>query len=76
MSYSSRNCMEASLAGIEGQTNHGSKSNSTFHSWNSRKKSYFSAGNGGVAIDGESKRKQAEESFQRVMYLNCWTQGC
>ncbi|KAL9346740.1 hypothetical protein Peur_061593 [Populus x canadensis] len=74
MSYFSRNCMEASSAGIEGQPSHGSKSNSTFRSWSSRKKSYFSGGNGGR--DGESKRKQAEDSFQRVMYLNCWTQGC
>ncbi|KAF9672263.1 hypothetical protein SADUNF_Sadunf11G0023200 [Salix dunnii] len=68
------NCMEAGLAGNEGQTSHGSKSNSTFQSRNSRKKSYFSGGNGDR--DGESKRKQTEESFQRVMYMSCWTQGC
>ncbi|KAG5234881.1 hypothetical protein IMY05_011G0027000 [Salix suchowensis] len=74
MSYFIRNCVEAGLAGIEGQTSHDSKSNSTFQSWNSRKKSYFSGGSGDR--DGESKRKQTEESFQRVMYMSCWTQGC
>ncbi|KAJ6885741.1 hypothetical protein NC651_026405 [Populus alba x Populus x berolinensis] len=70
MSNSSRNCMEASLAGIEGQPIHGSKSNSPFRSWSSRKNSYFSGGNGGR--DGESKRKQAEDSFQRVIL---WLHG-
>ncbi|KAJ6978952.1 hypothetical protein NC653_027202 [Populus alba x Populus x berolinensis] len=67
MSNSSRNCMEASLAGIEGRPSHGSKSNSPFRSWSSRKNSYFSGGNGGR--DAESKRKQAEDSFQRVIDL-------
>ncbi|EEF37710.1 conserved hypothetical protein [Ricinus communis] len=75
MSYLSRVCKAAAARSMTAANpdHHGSKWKSTHQCSDASNKTHlFSCNDGG---DGESKRKQAEESFQRVMYFNCWAQS-
>lgn len=81
MSYLSRVCVAASVAVIEGSTGHSSQMNSGFQPLDAVKQRHFSSinlPNDGLHVQGsneENRRKEAEESLQRVMYLNCWAQS-
>ncbi|XVE87927.1 hypothetical protein DITRI_Ditri19aG0027800 [Diplodiscus trichospermus] len=82
MSYLSRVCMAASVAAVEGHRDCSSKWNSsTLKPMNASKRRYFSNGSSSDDIPHgrgnakEGDRNQTEESIQRVMYLNCWTQS-
>ncbi|GMY37211.1 hypothetical protein FCV25MIE_32453 [Fagus crenata] len=81
MSYLSRACMAASVAVIEGSIGHGSQMNSDLRPLNEGKWTHFSSINSpddGLHVQAsneDNRRKQAEESLQKVMYLNCWAQS-
>ncbi|KAJ4837749.1 hypothetical protein Tsubulata_015345 [Turnera subulata] len=75
MGYLSKICLAARSAAFEGQPDHDHgflQQNATL--LQSAKKSYSSSGNG-IRVCQESKRKEAEESFHKVLYLNCWAQS-
>ncbi|GLT83053.1 hypothetical protein SLE2022_013660 [Rubroshorea leprosula] len=70
----------ASVVAGEGHGDYGSKLNSSRRPLNVGNQRSFSTvderfcgGSGGG--ESEENRRQAEESLQRVMYLNCWTQS-
>ncbi|KAK8580715.1 hypothetical protein V6N13_143777 [Hibiscus sabdariffa] len=82
MSYLSRVCMAASVAAVEGHIDCGSKWSSGLQPINAGKGRCFSSV--GSSDDDriyvkdktkENNRNQSEESLQKVMYLNCWTQS-
>ncbi|XVF25916.1 hypothetical protein REPUB_Repub13aG0255300 [Reevesia pubescens] len=81
MSYLSRVCMAASVAAVEGHIDCSSKWNSSLRPINATKRMYFSAASSSqerLYSSGKTEkddRNQTEESLQRVMYLNCWTQS-
>ncbi|KAL4278963.1 hypothetical protein GQ457_03G037260 [Hibiscus cannabinus] len=84
MSYLSRVCMAASVAAVEGHLDCGSKWSSGLQPINAGKgkgrcfSSVGSSDDDRIYAKGktkESNRNQSEESLQKVMYLNCWTQS-
>jgi hypothetical protein len=83
MSYLSRACMATTVAVIEGSTSHSSRWNFSGHLQpiNAGNRRHFSSVNSpddgfhAQAGDEENRRKEAEESLQKVMYLNCWAQN-
>ncbi|KAF5742231.1 hypothetical protein HS088_TW09G00275 [Tripterygium wilfordii] len=58
---------------IEGSSDNASIWKSRIQPLNAKKQSSNNAADG--IVYGEDKRKQAEESIQKVMYFNCWTQS-
>ncbi|XWS12742.1 hypothetical protein CRYUN_Cryun37aG0116600 [Craigia yunnanensis] len=82
MSYLSRVCMAASVVAVEGHRDCSTKWNSSLRPINASKGRYFSTVSSsdedrlyGRGKTNEVNRNQTEESLQRVMYLNCWTQS-
>ncbi|GMI82388.1 Wound-induced polypeptide 1 [Hibiscus trionum] len=81
MSYLSRVCMAASVAAVEGHIDCGSKWSSglqPIHAGKGRCSSTAGSSDDTIYVQGKTKennRNQSEESLQRVMYLNCWTQS-
>lgn len=85
MSYLSRVWMAATVAVVQGHTDQGFKWNSGLGSLQQGKNRLSSSGlrplssgsDLGVSLgagNGDEKRRQADESLQKAMYLNCWGQ--
>lgn len=80
MSFFIRDFTEAA---VEGHRKCSSKWNSSFGPTNANKGRHFSTRSSsddddrlnGRCKTKEDNRNQTEESLQRVMYLNCWTQS-
>nr|DAD23068.1 TPA_asm: hypothetical protein HUJ06_024531 [Nelumbo nucifera] len=88
MSYMSRVWMAASVAVVQGHTDQGFKWNSGLGPLHSANKGLSSTGKlarsrpfSGIPgsdvghLLGGNRRQQADESLQKVMYLNCWSQS-
>lgn len=87
MSYLSRVCMAASVAVVEGNFDHGLrwKKSGFPHVTQVTHQRMFSGGklpdcdtsSGDLDCGSgdDQRRKQMDETFQKVMFLNCWGQG-
>ncbi|THU47036.1 uncharacterized protein LOC103997695 [Musa acuminata AAA Group] len=80
MSYLNRVWMAATVAVVQGHTDHGINSSQlrSLHRAGDRLASAAAAATGvgiGRALGGagaEERRKQADDSLRQVMYLSCW----
>nr|DAD26534.1 TPA_asm: hypothetical protein HUJ06_028002 [Nelumbo nucifera] len=79
MNYMSRVWMAASVAMVQGHTDQGFKWNSGLGPQKSANKGLSSTGKLRWTFargdSGDDRRQQADESLQKVMYLNCWSQS-
>lgn len=84
MSYLNRVWMAATVAVAQGHTDPGHKCKTALNSIHRNRTRLFSAGSlrplsvvmgSDLAGAVEDRRRQAEDSLQKVMYLSCWGQG-
>ncbi|KAA8519893.1 hypothetical protein F0562_014197 [Nyssa sinensis] len=82
MNYLSRFSKAAGVAVVEGQTDQCSKYNYGFRPLRPNSARSFSGGRMvdsgtglSVSREGDEKRKQADDSLRKVLFLNCWAQS-
>lgn len=78
MSYFSKVCMAATVAVVEGQTDQCGKYGSSLRTRCDNLRPSFVDGdykNSSRREGRDHKQKQVDETLQKVMYMNCWTQS-